>query len=679
MAPSDARDPQAEAEAEARRRFLLSAAVAALLLVGMLADMLPRAFGLPGEAHGAGPRRALWAVEGLLSLLVLAGPGRSFFEGAWNQFRRRSANMDTLIALGTGVAWLYSTAVVLFPGAFPHGTGMPFYDAAGVVVALVLLGQWLEARARGRTSEALRRLTSLQARTARVVRDAAEVEVPLEDVRVGEAIVVRPGERIPVDAVVVQGSSYVDQSMLTGEPVPVAKADGDPVFGGTVNGPAALRLRATRIGAESALARIVEMVARAQTSRPPIARLVDRVSSIFVPAVMIVAVLTFMAWYSFGGEQKLLLGLVTAASVLLIACPCALGLATPISLTVGVARMAEAGILVRNGAVLESAARLQVVVFDKTGTLTVGKPAVVDVVPAAGRSQAELLRLGAAAESLSEHPLAVAVVKAAREDGIEVPEASSLHAVPGRGVRASVGGATVRAGSRAFLEGEGIDTAALATAAADLLSRGRTAVWVAEDRALAGLIGVADTPRDDARQVVARLKAAGVAVALISGDERAAAEAVAREVGIERVLAPVLPADKAEEVRRLQAGGRLVGMVGDGINDAPALAQADVGFALGTGTDVAMEAADVTLVGARLRSVPAAIEASRAILRNIRQNLVGAFAYNVAAIAIATGVLVPLLGPRFLLSPLLAGAAMSMSSFTVVTNALRLRRAPLEA
>ena len=673
------RDMEAEAEARARRQFLLAAGAAFLLLVGMLADMFPRAFGLAGDRHGGGPMRAVWAFEGLLSLLVLTGPGRSFFSGAWNQFRRRSANMDTLIALGTGTAWLYSTAVVLFPAAFPHGTGMPFYDAAGVVVALVLLGQWLEARARGRTSEVLRRLTSLQVPTARVVRDAAEAEVPLEDVGVGEVVVVRPGERIPVDGAVLQGSSYVDESMLTGEPIPVAKSEGDAVFGGTLNGPAALRLRALRVGAESALARIVEMVARAQASRPPIARLVDRVSGVFVPVVMIVAVSTFMAWYTFGGEQRLLLGLVTAASVLLIACPCALGLATPISLTVGVARMAEAGILVRNGAALESAARIQVMVFDKTGTLTLGKPAVVDMRPAPGHEEDGLLRLGAAAEALSEHPLAMAVVKAARERGIDVPEAASLRAVPGRGVVASVGRGIVRAGSRAFLESEGIDTARLTEASADLASRGRTAVWVAEDQTLVGLIGIADTLREDAREVVSRLQAAGVEVVLLSGDERRAAEAVARELGIGRVLAPVLPSDKAEEVRRLQAGGRIVGMVGDGINDAPALAQADVGFALGTGSDVAIEAADVTLIGGRLRSVPEALTASRATLRNIRQNLVGAFVYNVAAIVIATGALVPALGPHWLLSPLVAGAAMSMSSLTVVTNALRLRGIALEA
>jgi Cu+-exporting ATPase len=665
-------------ELRERRRFLMSAAAAGLLVLGMLADMAPQAFGLGGTGHESGGWRAIWALEGALSLWLLAGPGQSFFVGAWNQFRRRSANMDTLIALGTGTAWLYSTAVVALPKAFPHGTAMPFYDAAGVVVALVLLGQWLEARARGRTSEALKRLTSLQPARAHVIRDGLEIEVELGEVRVGDLLQLRPGERVPVDGSVVDGRSYVDESMLTGEPVPVAKGAGDPVFGGTLNGPAALRIRATRLGSESALQRIAGIVARAQASRPPIARVVDHVSGLFVPIVMIIAVSTFMAWYSFGGEGKLRLGLVTAACVLLIACPCALGLATPISLTVGVARMAEAGILVRNASVLETAARLQVVVFDKTGTLTLGKPTVVELVAAPGRDETELLRLGAAAEALSEHPLATAVVKAAEERGLPLSTASELHSVPGRGVTARAFGRTLSAGSRAFLESEGVDTLALAEVAAALAARGRTAVWVAEEGALVGLIGLSDTLRDEARAVVAQLRAAGLEVVLLSGDQQAAAELVGREVGIERVLAPLLPAEKLEELRRLQAGGRLVGMVGDGINDAPALAQADVGFALGTGTDVAMEAADVTLVGGRLRSVPAALAASRATLRNIRQNLVGAFAYNLVAIVIATGALVPLFGPHALLSPLVAGAAMSLSSLTVVVNALRLRRLRLE-
>jgi Cu+-exporting ATPase len=661
------------------RAAVFAGSIAVLLVAGMLLDVFPAAFGLGGHGAtmGGGRTRLVWAIEGLLSLPVLLGPGRSFFVSAWNQFRRRSANMDTLIALGTGTAWIYSSAVVVAPGLFPAGTAMPFYDAAVVVLALVLLGQWLEARARGRTGQALRRLTELQPKTARVVRNGVERDLAIEAVAVGEIVVVRPGERIPVDGVVLSGSSYVDESMLTGEPTPKTRAEGEALFGGTVNGPGALRLRATQIGASSALARIVELVRRAQASRPPIARLVDRVSGVFVPLVMIIAVLTFLAWYDFGGEQRLLYATVTAASVLLIACPCALGLATPISLIVGVGRMAEAGILVRSGEALETSARIDVMVFDKTGTLTVGRPELVDVVPAPGRDANELLRLAASAESLSEHPLATAIVKGARERGIAAVPADDLEAVAGRGVRASLLGRALRVGSRSFLEAEGIATSALAEAAAKHSAEGKTLAYVAEAGALVGLLTVADSVREQARGAVAQLFAMGIDVVMLTGDEPASAEAVARSVGIQRVLARVLPGDKAARVRELQAQGRVVGMVGDGINDAPALAQADVGFAIGSGTDVAIEAADVTLVGGRLEALPVAVRASRATLRNIRQNLAGAFVYNVVAVAVATGALVPFLGPGWFLSPLIAGAAMSMSSITVVTNALRLARLSL--
>jgi Cu+-exporting ATPase len=673
-------DPRLQAERRLLRDAVFAGAVGLVLLAGMLVDLFPSWFGLPPAGHGHAPSRGLrllWAAEGALSLPVLLGPGRTFFVSAWNQFRRHAANMDTLIALGTGAAWLYSTAVVAAPGLFPPGTAMPFYDAAVVVLALVLLGQWLEARARGRTGDALRRLTDLQAKTARVVEGGVEREVAVDEVEVGNVVVVRPGGRIPVDGVVVWGESSVDESMLTGEPIPAVKREGDAVFGGTVNGAGALRLRATQVGAASALARIVEMVQRAQTSRPAIGRLVDRVSGVFVPSVMIVAILTFMAWYTFGGEQKLLYGLVTAASVLLIACPCALGLATPISLTVGVGRLAEAGVLVRNGEALETAARIQVMVLDKTGTVTHGKPALTDVVPAPGHDAAEVVSLAAAAEALSEHPLASAIVAGAKARGVASIAAEGLEAVAGRGVRARAGGRTLRVGSRAFLEAEGIDPRALEPAADGLAGQGRTVVYVAADGVAVGLVGVADTVKPEAANVVADLRALGLEVVMITGDDARAAQAVAREVGITRVLAQVLPGDKAERIRELQAGGAVVGMVGDGINDAPALAQADVGFAIGSGTDVAIEAADVTLLGGRLEALPAAIRISRATLRNIKQNLAGAFAYNLVAVVIATGVLVPLLGPGWFLSPLIAGGAMSASSITVVGNALRLRRAPL--
>jgi Cu+-exporting ATPase len=673
--------PSDTARAAALRRLArdvrLAGTAAALLLLGMVADLRPGWFGLAGAHPHAGALRLLWAAQGVLSLAVLAGPGRGFFVGAFNQFRRRSANMDTLIALGAGVAWIYSTAVVVHPRLFPEGTAMPFYDAAGVVIALVLLGQWLEARARGRTEDALHRLSALQARAARVWRGGQTVEVPVDEVRVGDEVQVRPGERIPVDGAVLEGRSHVDESMLTGEPLPVPKAEGATVFGGTVNGPGSLRLRATQVGAASALARIADLVRRAQTSRPRIARLVDRVSGVFVPAVMMVAVLTFMAWYTFGQEQKLLHGLVTAASVLLIACPCALGLATPISLIVGVGRLAEAGVLVKDAQALESAAGLQVMAFDKTGTLTVGRPAVLEVKAVPGFSEDDLCRLAASVEAHSEHPVATAIVAEARRRGLSPAPVQAFQAVAGRGAVASLAGVRVRVGSRRWLEEEGLDLGPLAEITAARMAAGATCVYVMEDARPAGAIVVGDALRDEAREVVRAVRALGLSTVLVTGDEEEAARAVAGRLGIERFFARVLPGDKAGRVRELQEGGVRVGMVGDGINDAPALAQADVGFAVGSGTDVAVEAADVTLVGGRLRALPAAVHVSRATVRNIRQNLFGAFFYNVLAVGLATGALVPLLGRGFFLTPLVAGAAMSMSSVTVVFNALRLRRAAL--
>ncbi len=651
------------------RQALVAGLVGLVLVAGMLGDM---GAGPGATHHPSATMRIVWLLEGALSLPVLLGPGRSFFAGAWNHLRRRSANMDTLVALGTGTAWVYSILVAAAPRLFPPGT-MPFYDAAVVVIAFVLAGQWLEAKARRRTGDALGRLGALAARTARIVRDAGEVERPIEQVTAGDVVAVRPGERLPVDGIVVWGRSTVDESMLTGEPAPIAKAERDPVFGGTVNGSGALRVRATQVGAGSALARIAELVRRAQTSRPAIGRLVDRVSGVFVPLVIIVAVLTFLAWYDLGGRDRAATGLVAAASVLLVACPCALGLATPISLGIGVGRLAEAGVLVRDGQALETAARLRTIVFDKTGTLTRGRPTVAAIAPSGEWTERELLRVAAGVEALSEHPLAAAVVAAATARGISPAPAHAFEAVAGRGVRAAVEGREVRIGSSAFLVESGI-------AVGDdpgLHVPGATRLAIAVDGAYAGGIAVADEVRPDAGQAIAALRRLGVEPVLMTGDAEPTARAVAAAVGIDRVLAHVLPGDKAARIRELQAGGAAVGMVGDGINDAPALAQADVGFALGSGTDVAIEAADVTLVGGRLASLPAAVRASRATLRNIGQNLFGAFVYNVVAILIATGAFVPLLGPRWLLSPIVAGAAMALSSVTVVANALRLRRAPL--
>jgi len=669
-----------EAELRLRRDFVRAASVAALLLLGMVVDLRPAWFGIPLDAHGHGApsyMRPLWALQGLLTLPILLGPGRSFFTSAWSQFRRRSTNMDTLIALGTGVAWLYSTAVVIAPGLFPPGTAMPFYDAAAVVIALVLLGQWLEARARGRTGEALEALSRLDVKAVRVRCGEDEELVPPDAVQVGDVVVVRPGERLAVDGVVIEGESHVDESMLTGEPLAVSKRAGASVYGGTLNREGGFAFRATQIGSGTALARIVEAVRSAQASRPPIARLVDEVSRVFVPTVMIVAVLTFMGWYSFGGELKLLYGLVTAASVLLIACPCALGLATPVSLTVGLGRMAEAGILVRNGEALQKAAALDVLCIDKTGTLTEGRPALREVAAMPGVDGVELLRVAAAAESASEHPLATAIVDGARERGVAVARPASFEALSGRGVRASLNGVLVQIGRRDFVAGDA--PTPLDAEAERLSADGLTLVWVAREGVLLGLLAIGDRVRPEAREAVGGLRRLGLRVVLLTGDGLPTARAVAREVGIEELRAGLLPEGKLDAIRRLQAEGLAVGMAGDGINDAPALAQADVGIAIGGGADVAVAAADVTLLGGRLLALPAAVVASRRTLRNIKQNLAGAFVYNVLAIVIATGVLVPLLGPGALLSPLVAGAAMSLSSVTVVSNALRLRHAELRA
>jgi Cu+-exporting ATPase len=654
------------------RQFVLAAVGAALLLAGMAVDLGILARGGMGGSHRG--MEALWIAEGVVSLAVLLGPGRGFFVGAWNQLLRRSSNMDTLIAMGTGVAWLYSTTVVAAPGLFPGQGVMPYYDGVGVVVALVLLGQWLEARARGRAQDALERLSALQAPSARVLRDGVESDVPVEDVRVGDRIVLRPGERIPVDGVVVEGQSLVDESMLTGEPIPVSKAEGDPLFGGTINTTGSLRYRGTKLGEESALAQIAEAVRRAQATRPPVARLVDRVSRIFVPGVMILAIVTFLGWYNFGGDGGAVAGAVAAASVLLIACPCALGLATPLSLTVGVEAMARGGALVRNGEALEAAARADVIVLDKTGTLTRGKPSLSEVVSMpGGMEEDEILRLAAAVESESEHPLASAIVQGAQGRGIVVPRAEAFEAFPGAGAGARVDGRQVRLGTPAFLEESGISSSALVGPLSGMASRGQTAIVVAVEGALVGAIAVADSLRPDAPEVVARLRRLGLDVVLLTGDGQKTAEAVAVAAGISRIHAGVRPEGKVLLIRELQAEGHTVAMVGDGLNDAPALSQADVGFAMGSGTEVAVAAADVTLVGGRLAALPTALRVARATLLNIRQNLWGAFVYNLAALVAATGVLVPTLGARFVLSPLLAGAAMSLSSVTVVMNAQRLR------
>ncbi|MFZ1473746.1 MAG: copper-translocating P-type ATPase, partial [Anaerolineae bacterium] len=585
--------------------------------------------------------------------------------------KHRAANMNTLIALGTGAAWLYSTVAVLFPRLFPEGTSEPFYDVAAVVIALVVLGQALELRAKGRTSEAIKKLMGLQAKTARVIRDGQELDIPVEEVLVGDVVQVRPGEKVPVDGVILEGSSAVDESMLTGESLPVSKQAGDEVIGATLNKTGAFKFRTTKVGKDTALAQIVKMVQDAQNSKAPIARLADTISGYFVPVVMILAVLTFVAWFDFGPQPQLVYALVTSVTVLIIACPCALGLATPMSLMVGIGKGAENGILIRSGEALQTAQALKIVVLDKTGTITKGKPELTDVTVAGAWLADDLLRLVAAVERSSEHPLAEAIVEGARARNLVLADPTAFEAIPGHGVLATIEGRKLAIGNLKLMQREGIGLGSLESQAAELADQGKTPMYIAVDGQAAGLVAVADTVKADSAEAIAALHGMGIEVVMITGDNRRTAEAIARQVGVDRVLAEVLPEDKAAQIRALQAEGKKVAMVGDGINDAPALAQADVGLAIGTGTDVAIEASDITLIKGSLRGVVTAIEVSRATMRNIEQNLVGAFIYNVLGLPVAMGLLYPFFG--ILLSPLLAGAAMAFSSVTVVTNANRLR------
>ena len=668
---------QAESYRTMMRKFWFATAVGLPLLLLMFAEFVPSWRESLMHWH-----REIGIAASILTLPVLAWSGSQFFVSAWNGLRNHNTNMDTLVALGTGSAWTYSTAVALAPWLFPAGTSGMYFEVAVIVIALILLGQALEMRAKSRSSAAIRKLLELQSKSARIIRNGREIDVPIEDVVVGDTVLVRPGERVPVDGVILEGESAIDESVVTGESVPVDKRAGDEVIGSSVNKTGAFTFRATKVGADTALARIVEMVERAQSSRPPIGRLVDKVSSYFVPAVMIIAILTFLAWFNFGAEPVLNYAIVTTVAVLVIACPCALGLATPISLMVGVGKAAEHGVLIRNGEALETASRLNIVVLDKTGTITKGRPELTDVFPLEGFDERELLRLAAVADRRSEHPLAEAIVSGARARGIEVVEPEHFKAVPGHGVEATVEGRRVAVGNRKLLERERVSLAECEGVAARLADEGKTPMYVAVEGRPAGIIGVADTIKEDSVAAIRALEKMGIEVVMITGDNERTAKAIARQVGIGRVLADVLPEEKARQVEKLQAEGRsdkgrggrrarLVGMVGDGINDAPALAQADVGFAIGTGTDVAIEAADVTLVGGSLRGVVTAVEVSRATLSNIKQNLFGAFIYNALGIPIAAGLFYPLFG--VLLSPIIAGAAMAASSITVVTNANRLR------
>jgi P-type Cu+ transporter len=615
----------------------------------------------------------LWYAMGFFALLVLVYSGNQFFVGAWEALKRRSANMHTLIALGTSIAWIYSSIALVFPQIFPdEGMTEVYYDVTVVVTALVVLGLAMEIKAKGRTSDAIKKLIGLQAKTARVVRNGHEVDIPVEEVLVDDVVVVRPGEKIPVDGDVIEGQSAVDESMITGESIPVSKKIGDEVIGATINKTGAFKFRATKVGKDTALANIITLVQDAQSSKVPIQRIVDKVSAYFTPAVMILAIIGFVIWYLFGPYPALTYALIVAVTTLIIACPCALGMATPISLTTGVGLGAQNGILIRSGDALQAASKLNSVILDKTGTITHGKPALTDLVLAANLDETEVLRLAAAVENSSEHPLALAIVEAAQARGLQLRDVGSFEAVPGHGVSAKIEDRQVLIGNLKLMEREGISLGDLEMKSRSLANEGKTPMFIAIDGEMAGIIAVADTVKNDSKAAITRMKKMGLEVVMITGDNERTAKAIARQVGIDRVLAEVLPQDKAYNVQKLQLEGKKVAMVGDGINDAPALAQADIGMAIGTGTDVAIEASDITLIKGSLLGIVTAIQLSQATMRNVYQNLFGAFIYNTAGLPIALGLLYPFFG--ILLSPIMAALAMSFSSVTVISNASRFKR-----
>ncbi len=661
-ADPDAAEQEREARYLSMRRRLIVAAV--LTLPVFVLSMAHGALDFPGI------RWVLFA----LTTPVVVWAGRSFFTGAWRAFRHHAADMNTLVALGVGTAYTYSVAATVFAEPIMAATGRHpdvYFEAAAVIVTLILVGRVLEERAKGKTGAAIRRLLDLQPAVARVVRDGRETEVPVEEVRVGDLVAVRPGERIPLDGTLVEGASAVDESMISGEPLPVEKHVGDTVTGATVNRTGAFTLRVSRTGDQTTLAQIVRLVREAQGRKAPIQRLADTVAGIFVPTVLLIAIATFVLWFDFGPEPRLAYALLTFVSVLIIACPCALGLATPTAIVVATGKAAEQGILLKGGDAIERIRDVDVVLLDKTGTLTEGTPRLTDVVPLEGWDEADLLALAAAAETKSEHPIGEAVVAEAAARDLALPAVTSFQSQTGLGIEATVGGHEIRIGNRDFLDAHGIAQAGLDGVEKRLAWEGKTVVRVAVDGTAAGVLAVADTVRSTSKEAVQALRDLGIEVVMVTGDGEASAKAVAKEVGITRVEANVRPADKAEVVRRYQKQGRVVAHVGDGINDAPALAAADVGVAIGTGTDVAIEASDVTLMRDSLLAVADAFRLSNRTLRTIKQNLFFAFVYNVIGIPLAAGLLYPFFG--VLLSPVVASAAMALSSVSVVTNSLRLR------
>jgi len=653
---------------ELRTKLITSAVLSALVLIGSFQDMLPF-FALV-------PRQTMWFILFLLCTPIQFWAGRHFYQNAWASLKHGSTNMNTLVVVGTSAAYGYSAVLTFFPSVLGHygAHGGAYYDTAAVIITLILFGKYLEARAKTRAGEAIKKLMGLQPRTARVMREGKELDIPIEDVEAGELIIVRPGEKIPVDGVIRNGQSSIDESMLTGESLPVDKKTGDPVIGATINKTGTFTFEATKVGKDTMLSQIIRMVQEAQGSKAPIQRLADTISSIFVPTVIGIGLITFGLWYVFGPtETKFTFALVNFIAVLIIACPCAMGLATPTAIMVGTGKGAEQGILFKNAESLERAQKIDMVVLDKTGTLTRGEPTMTDVIRDS-MSEQEVLFFAGSAEKGSEHPLGEAIVRGAIEKGITFEQADEFEALPGHGIRATLQGKEVIIGNERLMSERHIDFGTFHARAEQLSSRGKTPMFVAIDKRAAGIIAVADTIKEHSKEAVTGLTTLGIEVVMLTGDNRRTAQAIAEELGITRVLAEVLPQDKMDMVKKLQAEGRVVAMVGDGINDAPALTQADVGIAIGTGTDVAIEASDVTLIKDDLRVVAAAMRLSRRTMQTIKMNLFWAFFYNVIGIPVAAGVLYPFLGTAGLLNPMYASAAMAFSSVSVVTNSLRLRK-----
>ncbi len=661
MTGEDTRDTAFQ---KSKRKFIVSAALTVLILMLSLSDML-------GIAQAV-PQQVKWTILFVLTTPVLFYAGAHFFVGTWKSFKHRAADMNTLIAVGTGSAYLYSTAATFLPFIFPDQLRHVYFDTAAVIITLILMGRLLEDRAKGKTSDAIKRLIGLQPKTARVIRKGEEVDVPVQDVQIGEIIVVRPGEKLPVDGLVQEGYSALDESMITGESIPVEKSSGDEVIGATINKTGSFKYMATRVGKNTTLSQIVKLVKEAQGSKAPIQRLADIIAAYFVPIVLVIAIFTFVIWYNFGPAPHLTYALITFVTVLIIACPCALGLATPTSIMVGTGKGAELGILIKNAEALEKAHKLSAIVLDKTGTVSEGKPIVTDIITFDGLKGNELLASAATLEKGSEHPLGEAIVEKAKVENISFGSVHNFHADPGFGVQGKVGKEHVLLGNTKYLNRYKISFDGQAAQAKALARDGKTPIYVAIDHKIAGIIAVADPIKKDSVKAITHLKALGLKVYMITGDNQQTAHAIARQLDVDDVFAEVSPDEKSEYIKHLQSEGHLVGMVGDGINDAPALAHADVGFAIGTGTDVAMETGEITLIQGNLTTVPEAIQLSKSTMRNIKQNLVGSFFYNTLGIPIAAGLLYPFWG--ILLSPIIGAAAMSASSVTVVTNALRLRK-----